>query len=144
MSKGKASKDYSIFYDLGKKYTCMEHYSGGPPECKICKNHDLRVLQLDHVNNDGKDRRLEMISQGMSISMTAGIYYYRWLVQNNYPHENLQVLCKECHDKKSHATNTRRDTVRNFGNLTISVSFDYANPIPFDIQAQPLWGVDYA
>lgn len=118
---------------LGVKYECFEHYSRGAPCCANCGCYDLRKLQLDHINNDGKEQRTQMIAQGMGYQMTAGNAYYGYLRSRGYPDVGLQVLCKECHDKKPKPTNQ-------IVKLTLTIEFSPVDPIPY-AQAQPLWEV---
>lgn len=62
-------------------------------ECRCCGNHNHRVLQLDHVNNDGKQHRQEL-------KTLKGITIWRWAVQNGFP-LTLQLLCANCHHIKT-------------------------------------------
>jgi hypothetical protein len=48
-------------------------------------------LQIDHVNNDGKQHR-KVIGQGRT---------YFWLKKNNFP-SDFQVLCANCNFAKGH------------------------------------------
>jgi hypothetical protein len=58
--------------------------------CSCCGNPNLRVLQLDHKNNDGAEHRRK-------ISVTL----WFWAYQNNFP-DTLQLLCANCHMLKTH------------------------------------------
>lgn len=51
-------------------------------------------LEVDHINNDGKKFRQEVIS-GASKS------FYYWIINNSFP-EDLQILCKWCNLKKEY------------------------------------------
>ena len=54
--------------------------------CSCCGEDDIRMLSIDHINNDGKERRA---SEG------AGTNFYRWIIDNHFP-DDLQVLCMGC------------------------------------------------
>jgi hypothetical protein len=56
-------------------------------KCVVCGITDSRVLDIDHIDNNGaKERR-----QGM-----RGWQFYRWLRKHNYPKDNFQLLCRNC------------------------------------------------
>lgn len=81
--------------ELGLKYECMEHYSGGPPCCFDCGSHDLRQLALDHTNGGGQAER-NRYSHGRG----SGVYYGS-LRRRGYPDTlGLQVVCDACHRKR--------------------------------------------
>lgn len=69
------------------KLEVLIHYSGNPPECKHCGNMDIRVLNIDHINNDGAKHRKEVGSLGTG--------FYSWLKRMKYP-KDYQVLCFNC------------------------------------------------
>ena len=72
-------KNSSVFI---MKQQVYEHYGN---QCVCCKQNDVRVLTLDHVNNDGfRDKR-------------PAINIYSYLLKHNfqYPFE-LQLLCWNC------------------------------------------------
>jgi len=54
-------------------------------KCNCCNNTNPRILQLDHINNDGKFHRKQ-------INTTM----YKWAIKNKFP-LNLQLLCANCH-----------------------------------------------
>ncbi len=65
-------------------------------KCAHCKSPDVRVLSIDHVNNDGiKDRQIS----------TSPYVLYKKIVKANFP-SNYQLLCRNCnwlkHLKHSH------------------------------------------
>jgi 5-methylcytosine-specific restriction endonuclease McrA len=59
-------------------------------KCVCCGNPNTRLLQLDHINNDGASHRREV-----KITMN------RWAYINNFPN-TLQLLCANCHHAKTH------------------------------------------
>lgn len=86
---------------VNHKYTehrekIIAHYSGGSNQCASCCLADKRVLQIDHINNNGAQHRKEM---GQLNSVW-------WIVKNNYP-EGFQILCANCNYLKEVE---RRDT----------------------------------
>jgi len=55
---------------------------------------ELHLLTLDHINGDGfkeKDKYGHRL---------GGRVFYRWLRMNNYPRQDLQVLCPLCQQEK--------------------------------------------
>lgn len=74
----KTKRDFKL-----KKLIC-EHYGGC--ECLLCGDKDIRVLSIDHINNDGHEHR-KVVGTGKK--------FYSWIVKNNYP-PGLQVLCWSC------------------------------------------------
>jgi len=71
------------------KLTVFEHYGG---ECKCCKENIIDLLTIDHVNNDGFNHRKETHPTGAKSSN----HLYRWLIKNNFPKDDFQVLCFNC------------------------------------------------
>lgn len=60
--------------------------------CVWCGESDFFCLQLDHINNDGKAHR-EKLSSPAEL--------YRWLKDQGYPKNVVQILCGNCHGGKS-------------------------------------------
>lgn len=90
--KSKRLKEATIVRGRRKvKIDVLNHYSKGNLCCAFCKETDLAVLCLDHINNDGADKR-NKIQRG-------GIPFYYSLRKQGYP-EGLQVLCYNCNAKK--------------------------------------------
>lgn len=69
------------------KKIVFEHYGN---ICGICKEDDVDVLSIDHINNDGKTQRKQT---------GIGSRFYEWIIENNFP-TNLQILCCNCNIKK--------------------------------------------
>jgi hypothetical protein len=53
--------------------------------CK-CGFADHRALNIDHINGGGTQERQKI---------GWGVYFYKWLKQNNFP-PGYQVLCSNC------------------------------------------------
>ncbi len=67
--------------------------------CVVCGNTDVRVLEFDHINNNGKQHR-ERIWGNVGGGGTGTPF---WVVA--YPeeaNEELQLLCANCHAIKTH------------------------------------------
>lgn len=62
----------------------IQNYGG---MCACCKESNPMFLTIDHINNDGKQHRLEI---------GAGGRFYRWLRKNGFPKEGLQLYCYNC------------------------------------------------
>jgi len=75
------------------KLNLLKVYGGGKIACSNCGFEDADVLELDHINNDGKHERDQL---KMSTPQ-----FYRYLTKKNYPDkERYQVLCRNCNWKK--------------------------------------------
>lgn len=74
------------------KTNVLSHYGNC---CVMCGNKDIRVLELDHINNNGAEHRKIIGNPG---------HTYGFLKKNNYPNNPpflLQVLCANCNHKKT-------------------------------------------
>lgn len=75
------------------KEAAINNYSNGDACCLLCSQADIDILCLDHIKDDGADRR-----------RTGSVYeknhLYRWLCANQYP-PGFQVLCANCNLKKA-------------------------------------------
>jgi len=60
--------------------------------CVWCGESRKECLNFDHINDDGKQHR-EILSSPTEL--------YRWLKENNYPKDVVQLLCGSCHNAKS-------------------------------------------
>jgi hypothetical protein len=67
---------------LAVKLKVIEAYGG---KCACCGEDEPRHLSIDHINNDGYIHRREV-----------GSRIYQWLIKNNYPKDNFQLLCFNC------------------------------------------------
>jgi hypothetical protein len=71
---------------------CIKNYGA---KCKCCGTSTAKYLQLDHVNNDGKEHRRYLYGRN------KGSDLYTWACRNNFP-SMLQLLCANCHQAKTH------------------------------------------
>ncbi len=60
-------------------------------KCICCGEKDFNVLELDHVNGDGKSHRQELRN---------AFKIFQWAIENGFP-ERLQLLCANCHMAKT-------------------------------------------
>jgi hypothetical protein len=70
------------------------HYSKGTPKCAVCGEVNLKKLNLDHINEDGREHRK---------TITGLNQLYLWVRRNNFP-ETFQVLCHRCNILKYYAS----------------------------------------
>lgn len=61
-------------------------------ECRICGEKDKNVLEIDHVNNDGSEKR----KSGEDMNLTNRVYTGVRSVRD------LQILCANCNAVKAH------------------------------------------
>lgn len=54
--------------------------------CACCGEAEEEFLQIDHINNKGYEHRKNLNMR----------YIYYWLIKNNFPKDNFQVLCANC------------------------------------------------
>lgn len=77
--------------DEKTKLNILKQYAQSEtPSCANCGIDDIRVLCIDHLNNNGREER-EKIGFGGT--------FYQWLKTNDYP-EGYQVLCWNCNHLK--------------------------------------------
>lgn len=74
-------KDFEI------KKTIVSQYGG---KCNCCGEQEIKFLSIDHINNDGAEHR-KVIGRGK---------LYSWLIKNNFPKDNFQLLCFNCNVTK--------------------------------------------
>lgn len=85
-------REQQRIYDLSIKIKVIEGY-GGKCNCLGCNIDAIEFLTIDHINNDGaKDRRQNGNKSGGKL--------YRWLIKNNFPKDNYQLLCYNCNCAK--------------------------------------------
>jgi hypothetical protein len=77
--------EYNREYGKRTKIKVLSHYSNGRLKCANCEENDQQVLTIDHINGNGNIHRKQTNTH-------AGIEFYRWLINNNFP-EGFQVLC---------------------------------------------------
>jgi hypothetical protein len=90
-------RDSGKKYDLKKKKECLIKYSKGKCCCKYCGIKDLRVLTIDHINNNGASHRKKIKDK-----------IYEFLIKRKFP-TGYQVLCINCQWIKEHA---RRNSIK--------------------------------
>jgi len=73
-----------------RKMEVMAEYGG---KCVECGETHLEFLTIDHINNDGAERRKEL-------GINGGSALYSWLKKNGYPKDNYQILCFNCNVAK--------------------------------------------
>ena len=81
------------------KREVLTHYSNGKPKCNVCGLDDIRVLCLDHINNDGAEQR-RRVSNGKG-SGGNSVAVYIAAKREGYP-DDLQVLCCNCNRIKEY------------------------------------------
>ena len=60
--------------------------------CAVCGEDELAVLELDHINNDGRKHRADVGN---------GDKMYRWLRDHDYPTGIVQAMCANCNHLKT-------------------------------------------
>lgn len=70
------------------KIMILGYYSKGYLRCANCRYNILEGLALDHIDGGGNKQRKEL-------GISAGISFYRWIRENNFP-KGYQVLCHNC------------------------------------------------
>lgn len=68
--------------------TIVDGYGG---VCSCCGESELKFLDIDHINNNGKSDRTKFNSYRT---------FYRWLRDNGFPKEEYQLLCSNCNQGK--------------------------------------------
>lgn len=71
-----------------KKFV-IDHYGA---RCFCCGETEPKFLTIDHVNNDGAEKR-EIHGVGLSL--------YKWIVKHNFP-ADFQILCYNCNCGRYH------------------------------------------
>ena len=75
------------------RYEVLSHYSGEQPKCAKCGIADIRLLVLDHINNDGAKER-KFLRPDLEKGANS-IMVYSLARKNNFP-PNYQILCYNC------------------------------------------------
>lgn len=79
------SKISAAKYRHKQKLKIFKHYGGC---CACCGNPNMKLLQIDHINNDGCKTRKKNGNASFNVSLA--------IVKNNFPND-LQLLCANCH-----------------------------------------------
>lgn len=71
-----------------KRRECLVHYGS---KCVCCGETEQKFLQLDHIDNNGKEHRKKLTTR-----------LETWLVNNDFPSDyRIQILCANCHVAKT-------------------------------------------
>lgn len=84
---------YRDLYRKNRKEV-LDAYGG---KCTCCGETHYEFLAIDHINNDGKQHRLEM--KGDSPHDGSGDNIIRYLRRNKFP-PGFQILCHNCNQAK--------------------------------------------
>ena len=71
---------------IQEKKRLMDIYGG---KCVCCGETNIEFLCINHINEDGAKHRKEL-------GLSGGTSFYRWLIKNNYPKDNFNILCQNC------------------------------------------------
>lgn len=66
----------------------LDHY-GHKCNCPKCLETNMKLLTVDHINNDGAKHRRDLGKGNKTINL------YRYIIENNFPSE-FQILCHNC------------------------------------------------
>lgn len=69
------------------KTDVIGHYSNGSFSCACCGESSIEFLTIDHISNDGANKRKQDKSHRK---------IYSWIKRNNYPESMFRVLCFNC------------------------------------------------
>lgn len=90
-----ANRERLVEYDRKRgrelKAKIIEEYGG---KCACCGEAHFAFLTIDHINNDGAEHRRQGVGHGKS--------FYQWLIRNDFPKDNFQLLCMNCNFAKGH------------------------------------------
>lgn len=81
---------YGREYNRGIKQTVIDAYGGF---CKCCGETEFSFLTVDHINENGAQERKNK-------KYRPGTGFYRYLIQNNFPKDNYQLLYMNCNFAK--------------------------------------------
>ncbi len=74
--------------DEAIKIMALSYYGNRRLECVCCGETKLDFLTIDHINDNGAEERKRLNRRG-------GIWFYKWLIENNYP-SGYQTYCWNC------------------------------------------------
>lgn len=83
----KERQEKGIALKKRQRITVIEAYGG---KCSCCGESRYEFLAVDHINNDGNIMRKGVHPKSP----------YGWLIRNNFPKENFQILCHNCNCAK--------------------------------------------
>ena len=84
-------EDYAFRADANYKSLRQTIIAAYGSKCACCGEDEFLCLTIDHINNDGAERRRNEHGRGPK--------FYRWLIANEYP-SDFQVLCWNCNIAK--------------------------------------------
>ena len=70
-------------------------------KCVCCGETEPHFLSIDHIDGGGRAHRREI-----------GNHLYQWLIKNNFPKDNFQLLCYNCNCAKGHFGECPHETAR--------------------------------
>lgn len=82
------------------KIEVLSYYSNGEPKCAFCREADIVVLTIDHIDGRGREHMRQ-------IGRNFGKSFYFWLRKHDYP-KGYQVLCFNCNIRKHYKTEEER------------------------------------
>lgn len=85
---GYCSPHYNEITSMRYRLIVFNHYKQKIISCVCCKETDLDMLEMDHINGGGTKHRKEI---GTRLSI--------WLIKNNFP-SGFQILCANCNKSK--------------------------------------------
>jgi len=68
------------------KLEVIQNYGG---KCECCGETIMEFLTIDHINNNGGEHMKEL-------GYRTSTQFYAWLKRNNYPKDDLRLLCWNC------------------------------------------------
>jgi len=89
-NKKEIIREQQRIYDFNVKMKIIEAYGG---KCACCNEDTMEFLTIDHINNDGAEDRKKNGNK-------SGGKLYRWLIKNNFPKGDYQILCFNCNCAK--------------------------------------------
>lgn len=90
-------KLYSKKVRIKARLEALKYYSNGNIKCSCpkCNVDKIEFLAIDHINNDGAEKRR------LGVEPKGGTSFYIYLRKNKYP-PGFQVLCHNCNMAKQH------------------------------------------
>lgn len=90
INKKEIIREQQRIYDLNIKQKVIKAYGS---KCICCNEETIEFLTIDHINNNGAEDR-------KNNGKKSGGKLYRWLIKNNFPKEEYQLLCYNCNCAK--------------------------------------------
>lgn len=80
-------QEKSVIRTKKQKEIVVAAYGG---KCVCCDETQIKFLTIDHINNNGTEHRKKI---GV---LKGGTPMLDWLIKNNFPRDNFQLLCFNC------------------------------------------------